>query len=293
MPETPEALLGHPAVLKTAPWCRQLDPFELAVVLSLMPQGFGRDASCAELLVRVSEMGGTIALGKAYFQRVNRTVGHFVKWRIAGVSGRGTRRAFHLRPEGFAALVLNVRRLDADPTNDPSEFELKREVVTVWALMLDQLKDLPAARPPPVMLDFLEHVDELTVGRRRILTPDVIEETFDIFAFIGRQRRQVESSLTAIEGLVTMVETSAVAFQGVDLRELVHPDLVDDADAASVLEVAAQLMTTRLPSLVLRARALRYRRYLDYLDDLVGMYGETFKGVDLGAYRRFRDQRAG
>ena len=36
------------------------------------------------------------------------------------------------------------------------------------------------------------------------------------------------------------------------------------------------------------ARTLRYRRHLDYLRDLGGLYGEGLKGVDLAAYRQLR-----
>jgi hypothetical protein len=59
--------------------------------------------------------------------------------------------------------------------------------------------------------------------------------------------------------------------------------LMAEPEAAALIR---GLAATQLPCLNLRATRLRYRRYLDYLDELAEMHGRELAVVDLALLRR-------
>lgn len=286
---SPEALLDHPAVTPAAPWCRKLDLFELALVLALQPAGLGRPMNRGELLAHVSSVGGSTPLGKTYFQKVNRAISKLVSWKIVRASGRGKTQVFALAPTGFASLLLNVRHLETDPTDDPSEFELKLVVVAAWSLMVDQLSDIKL-KPPAVagVSTFFGEVEAITIGGRLVVTPELVEDTFNVLRHVERQRARVEAMAAQAEAAAASIAESSDVFAQIDVGQLLDGEAAKDATLAKLIETAAEVIGARLPVLSARARALRYRRYLDYLRDLGGLYGEGLKGVDLAAYRQLR-----
>jgi hypothetical protein len=202
-------------------------------------------------------------------------------------SGEGRARSFTATPEGFAALLLNLGALRADPTLDGTEFELKRSLVAMLNLLFERLADLPEETPaPPEIERFFAEAGRIAVRGRKVITEEVERQALDVLRLIAEQRRQVESRLrSAREGL-------ARAGRGeegdVDLARLAENGFGEVssllAETPEALAALRRLARGAFPRLRHAAAALRYERYLEYLDGLASLYAAELKTVGLAAY---------
>src|SRR4051794_29774524 len=188
----PAFLLENPeSVLVEAPWCAVLDNLELGILLLAQPWVVGAGLRRADLERQLARLD--LPLGSVYFQRVKRAVARLEEAGAMRGSGEGRARSFVVTPEGFAALLLNLCVLVADPTLDGSEFELKRSLVSMLDLLFDRLQELPVeAGLSPETEGFFEDVDRLAVRGEPVITEEVEGQALDVLRLIAEQRRKME-----------------------------------------------------------------------------------------------------
>ena len=289
---TADILLSHPETVRpAAPWCVPLGNLELAVLLSAQPWITGTGASRSDLERRVADLGRELPIGPSYFQRVSRTVASLHGGGCLRAEGVGRNRRFVLSPAGFASLILNVQVLRVDPTIDGSEFELKRELVSMWNLLAEQIMASPPnVRLAPEFRRFFMEVDALTIWGRPVMTESVVREAFDVLALVARQRRQVEVLRESARGRLQLATAEAALVRSADLSNLQSPEAADEfallRDNPELAEMIRSLAVRAMPQLALEARIARYDAYLGYLEQLAKVYGRHLRQVDFGTFRR-------
>ncbi len=295
---TPDFLIAHPElVAAAAPWCARLEPLELGLVLLAQPWLAGAGLRRAQLERRLSRWARDLPLGAVYFQRVDRAVARLEAIGALRSEGGGRSRRFIATPEGFAAFVVNLRVLQADPTVDGREFELKRALVAMWSVAFRRLSELADdLGSDPELSRFLDEAERLEVWGQPLLTDRLMRQALDVLGLISIQRRCVQELLERTRRRLDELAAREEPLDGVDLSRVATalpagaaaPLLTNPATA----EVVRTLSTLALPAIGLRAQELRYRRYLDYLDDLSTFYAEELDEVDLAAVRRGRRESA-
>jgi hypothetical protein len=195
---SPAALLDNPEAAAEAPWCSTLDNLELGILILAVPWASAAGLRRAELERQLERLD--LPLGPLYFQRVKRAVARLEDIGALSASGEGRSRRFETTPEGFAALLLNLCVLRADPTLDGSELELKRTVVGLLNHLLEQVAELPEGEPllSPPMERFFAAVEELTVFGQPVISDDIEDKALDVLRLIAEQRRQVERLLNQL-----------------------------------------------------------------------------------------------
>ena len=287
---TPTYLLSNPdLVTPVAPWCAALDNLELGILLLSQPWLAGGGVRRADLERQLSQLARDLPIGQVYFQRVNRSVARLVDIEVLRVEGTGRSRRFVGTPRGFAAVILNLTVVRSDPTIDGREFELKRALVAMWNLVFERMSELPDETSLGSEAEsFFDEVERLEVWGRPVITDEVVDGALNVLGLIESQRRQVEARLEETERRLEQLRAPDELLAGVDLARLAEQvapgaSLADDPKAAAMVRATA---ATALPGLNLRAAELRYRRYLEYLDELVAMYSRELRVVDLGTMRR-------
>ena len=273
MERTVDFFLSHPElVTPTSPWCVRVDNLELGTLLLAQPWLVGEGIRRATLERRLAALAADLPLGAIYFQRVKRAVTHLVSIGAMDTIGEGRACRFVTTPRGFATLLINLRVVDADPTVDGAEFELKRALVSMWSLVLEQLNEVPdAALPAPSTPTerFFEQVEALEVLGTRLIDDAFVEEAFDVLRLIAEQRRQVTLLLEIAEVRLAGAETAARSAESIDLTRLVPetlaPGIFDDpsleaARRAGTLALVQHRVEGVLPTLHARASIDRYRQ---------------------------------
>jgi hypothetical protein len=285
----PEFLLTHPElVTPAAPWVVTLDNLELGVVLLAQPWLAGAGVRRAEIEHQLTHLAHELPVGPVYFQRVNRAVARLEQIGVLQGSGVGRARRFSATPAGLCALILNLQVLRADPTVDGSEFELKRALVAMCNLVADRLANLAGE----VTLDqgleeFFSRAEALEVWGQRVISDEATDSAFDVLRLLGLQRTRVEALLAASERRLESVRSGLAPLRRIELTAGGAVALGGrgalDFDQSATLATVRQLAASVLPELSLRATALRYRHYLDYLDGLRGFYTGELRVVRLGS----------
>jgi hypothetical protein len=295
----PAVLLHNPELVQAvAPWCVVLDNLELGILLLAQPWLASGGMRRADLERQLSHLAQDLPIGPVYFQRVNRAVARLEDMEAVSGEGSGRWRRFVVTPRGFAALILNLRVLHADPTIDGSEFEFKRALVAMWNLVLERVSELPEELPlDPALEDFFHEVEGLEVWGRRVVTDELVGRALDILGLIEVQRQRIAQLLEQTERRLEQLRAQGELLRDVDLADLAKrlapgaaASLMEDPAAAAMVRVLA---TTALPDLNLRVAALRYRRYVEYLDELATLYSRELRVVDLDAMRRLAGRAAG
>jgi hypothetical protein len=273
---TPALLLESPErVLPEAPWCAALDNLELGILLLAQPWVVGAGLRRADLERQLARLD--LPLGPVYFQRVKRAVARLEEIGAMRGSGEGRARSFLVTPEGFAALLLNLCVLHADPTLDGSEFELKRSLVSMLNLLFERLTELPVEEGvSPETERFFDEVERLAVLGERVITEEVEEQALDVLRLIAEQRRKVEGLLSMARDRLERVESEARTLSDADLGIL--------AEAPEALAAARELALHIFPRLGFSAPVLRYEQYLRYLDELASLYAGELKTVGLQSF---------
>jgi hypothetical protein len=269
--------------LPEAPWCGPLDNLELGILLLAQPWVAGAGVRRADLERQLARLD--LPVGPVYFQRVKRSVARLEEIGAMRGSGEGRTRSFLVKPEGFAALLLNLCVLREDPTLDGSEFELKRSLVAMLNLLFERLSELPEeAQPSPETEAFFDEAGRLTVLGERVITEEVEAQALDVLRLIAEQRRQVERLLKASRDRLTRAGSESGPAGSLDLAVLSDEasDLLISTPGA--LAAVHELATGVLPRLRHTAAALRYEQYLRYLDGLVTLYAAELKTVRLQEY---------
>lgn len=289
---TPEFLLANPNIVTpVAPWCRFLDNLDLGILLIAQPWDAIGELRRADLEQRLKQLALGLPLGAIYFQRINRAVAELEN--AGSLRGKGKERArtYRATPEGFAALILNLNVLRADPTLEGGEFEFKREMTAYWNLAAQGLVDAPAPPTPlPGMPEFFEAVDRVSVLGRPVMTPEVIEHTFDVSWLLRLQRRQVEQLEAQAKKRLEETITQAEFLRATDVSRLDFSELGEHGDALkknpAFLAVIRQLATSDAPVRSLRAQIARYRAYMAYLNELEATYAPAFNVVKMESFRQ-------
>ena len=276
---SPAFLLGNPgSVLVEAPWCGVLDNLELGILLLAQPWVVGAGVRRADLERQLARLD--LPLGPIYFQRVKRAVAGLEESGAMRGSGEGRARSFVVTPEGFAALLLNLCVLVADPTLDGGEFELKRSLVSLLDLLFDRLRELPVEEGlSPETDGFFAAVERLAVLGERVITEDVEAQALDVLRLIAGQRRQVEALLAAAREGLDRAEADPGTPASVDFMGLGAL-----TEAPEALAVIRDVVTGVLPRLGRSATVLRYEGYLRYLDDLAALYAGELGTVGLHSF---------
>jgi hypothetical protein len=283
--EPPPPALLLEASAPEAPWCTALDNLELGILLLAQPWVAGAGVRRADLDRQLARLD--LPFGAVYFQRVKRAVARLEEIGILHGSGEGRARSFAATPEGFAALLLNLCALRADPALDGGEFELKRSLVAMLNLLFERLADLPEEETPapPEIERFFDEVERVAVSGRRVITEEVERQALDVLRLIAEQRRQVERRLSAARerlahagGEGTDIDLSRLAENGFGE---VSARLAETPEALAALR---RLARGAFPRLRFAAAVLRYERYLDYLDGLASLYAAELTTVGLRAY---------
>ncbi len=286
MDVTPDLLLTHPElVLAVAPWCSWLDNQDLVILLLAQPWLAGRGLRRSELQEQLERMAGDLPLGPVYFQRISRAAEVLVARGQLAAEGGGRSRRYRTTAGGFAALLLNLQVLRADPTVDGSEFELKRALVAMWNLVTARLGGLASGlESSPEMAQLLEQLSGLKVWNRAVITEEVVANAFDILRLIHTQRERLTAleqetrrRQDAIDQRYRLVQASAGRPRG---GKAGRSDLDDS------LAVVGVVATGVAPRLQGEAALLRYRAYLHYLDGLQKLYARELPLVDLASVRR-------
>ncbi len=289
---TPEFLLQNPALVRpVAPWCALVDNFELGILLLAQPWIAGEGLGRADMERQLAELASEMPIGTVYFQRVSRAVADLEHRGALRGNGDGRNRRFSLTPAGFAALILNLHVLRVDPTLDGNEFELKRELVAMWNMLLDQLlASPPEIQIAPDVAHFFAEVDTLSLWGRPVLTPEIVRETFDILRLIQVQRDRVLQLKSAAGKRLSETRAQADLLRTADISRLDLGALGDRAailkDNPELLEMIRGLATSAMPQLSVQARIKRYEAYLGYLDGLTQTYSHELKVVDIDSFRR-------
>jgi hypothetical protein len=288
---TPDDLLNSTITRGVAPWCVALDNLELGIALLAQPWIEGTGLRRSDFERQLGALASSLPLGHVYFQRINRAVSNLESRGVLLGSGGDRDRRFVLAPEGFAALILNLHVLQADPTLDGREFEFKLELVAHWNLTLDRLLTSPPdIVPPSSMQSFFERVEQLTVLGKSLITFQVIKDAFSLTRLIGHQRANVTRLKSQAEARLAQTHTLTEFFRTADLSQLNLEGLTDQAvllkDSPAMQEVLRTIATSGAPQLNARAQIIRYETYLDYLDRLEHTYSSELKIVDINLFRR-------
>ena len=285
---SPAFLLEHPEIVTpAAPWCRWLTNLELAILLLTQPWLADGGLSRADLERQLGRLGAGMPVGPVYFQRVSRASA--VLEGRGQLVGQGTSRSrrFVLTPVGFAAMLLNLQVVRADPTVDAREFELKRALVSMANVVLDRLLELPQEGGLGSSLEaWFDAVDDLEVWGRPVMTVAVYADAFNVLRLVERQQERVRTLERFAEARLAGAATPAALARQARLADADAPaGPVADPDVADLLRTARSLATATLPQLAARADIVRYRAYQLYLAELATLYASELRVVDMGLFR--------
>ena len=280
----PSFLLCNPdLVLPDAPWCCWLNNVELGILLLAQPWMAEAGVGRSDLERQLGLLGAGMPIGPLYFQRINRTVAQLEKRGQLDALEGGRQRRFVLSPQGFAALLLNLQVLREDPTVDGAEFEMKRALASIGNVVLERVLELPRELEiAPDLERWFESVDEIRIWKQPVMTDEVFASAFSILELVEAQRRQIELLLVTAEDQLEDTRLRAEMLEQADLSQLP----IEGTDLDAVLGMARDLATGVAPRLAASARALRYRAYLSYLDDLTRMYSRELRVVGIQGFRR-------
>jgi len=289
--------LENPELIRAvAPWYTRLENLELGLLLLALPWIAGQGLRRADLERQLAALGPDLPVGPVYFQRVSRAAaGLEARGALAG-AGRGRRRRFSTTPEGFAALILNLRSLAGDPTVDGGEFELKRSLVAMWNVVAERLVDLPAELQDGGDVEtFFARLEAITIWGRPVITDEVMAEAFDVVGLVERQRRRVGDLRAAASAELERAEARARMVPASLFEPLVAAAAGGhrSADAGRVLDTVRAIATHAIPALRARSTLVRYDAYLRYLDELTTLYARELRVVDIGRFRAAFGRRAG
>jgi hypothetical protein len=290
----PDFLLGSPdLVTPAAPWCVPLDNLELGILLLTLPWIAAEGIRRADLERRLATLGPDMPVGTIYFQRVSRAVAALEQNTTLRGTGRGRQRRFVATPEGFAALILNLRTLRSDPTLDGSEFELKRALVAMWNVVAERIVELPVELSwTPDVDRFFERVETLTVLGRPVVTDALMSRAFDVLGLVDLQRRRVRAAREAAATELARAEARASLLRQAPVAALGLSGGADPEGATrQTLDAVRSLASHAIPALRVRATLVRYDAYLVYLDELTSLYAHTLKIVDIGRLRNVLGSR--
>lgn len=296
-PLDPAALLDA-AAPAPAPWCVRLDNLEMGIALLGQPWLAGEGLRRADLERQATRLAGDLPLGPIYFQRVKRAVAHLEEIGVLRGIGEGRARRFLLAPEGFAAFLLNLQSLTADPTLDGTEFELKRSLVSLWHLAFERLGGREGAQEevegPAGTEEFLAAAEEVRLLGEPVVTDRRMEEALDVLRLISRQRERMERRLAELldaprEGDGAAGDGRSFPFgPGLDPGRLAGASLEEAAAlVAAAPEAAAEvggLVARELPSLARQAAVLRYQQYLVYLERLAELHRGALRRAAIGPF---------
>jgi len=286
----------HPElVTAVAPWLTRLENLELGLLLLTLPWIAGKGLRRADLERQLSALGPDLPVGPVYFQRVSRAAAVLEARGALRGAGKGRSRRFTTTPQGFAALVLNLRALASDPTVDGSEFELKRSLVAMWNVVAERLVDLPPELQVGGEIDaFFEQLEAITIGGRPAVSDEVMAEAFDVVGLVERQRRRVGELRLAAAAELERAEARARLVPASLLAPLAATTAGGDRPAAGpVIEAVRAIATHAIPALRARSTLVRYDAYLRYLDELTTLYTRELRVVDIGRFRAAFGRRAG
>lgn len=290
---TPEVLLiGSPGlVTPVAPWCAILDNLELGLVLLGQPWIAAAGLRRADFERHLAELSAAMPLGNVYFQRINRVVADLEERGVLRGTGGGRDRRFTLTPQGFAALLLNLRVLRTpDPTLDGSEFEFKRELAAMWNLMMERiLASPPEVELAPAITSFFAEVDQLKIWGRPVITAEVIRDAFNVLRLIDLQQTNVVRLKAQAEERFTQTRAQVALLRNVDFSKIDWSAMGDGAaalkDNPALVEMVRAVATSAVPELGAEVQVARYASYLEYLDSLRRIYARELKVVDIAMFR--------
>jgi hypothetical protein len=288
---TPDFLLENPELITPiAPWCGRLDNLELGIVLAALPWLAGDGLRRADLERQIARLATEMPLGPVYFQRVKRAVARLEEIEALRGMDEGHGRRFLTTPRGFAAFLLNLYVLSADPTVDGSEFELKRSFLAICNLVMERLADLPVeVEVPPEIEGFFGEVEALTVLGERVITGEVAEEALDVLRLIASQRMLVDGLLQTARRRLVLAETGAAALRMLHLSRLEADAFARGTaflqDSPGGLSMIREMASGDVPRLSQRAAVLRYEHYLRYLDELGALHAKELNSDPLEAVR--------
>ena len=279
-----------------APWYARLENLELGILLLALPWIAGQGLRRADLERQLAALGPDLPVGPVYFQRVSRASAALEARGALGGRGRGRNRRFATTPEGFAALILNLRSLASDPTLDGSEFELKRSLVAMWNVVAERLVDLPAELQSGGEIEaFFARLEAIAVWGRPVVSDEVMAEAFDVVGLVERQRQRVRDLRAAAAAELERAEARARLVPASLLAPFTAAAAGSDrpADAGRVIETVRAIATHAIPALRARSTLVRYDAYLHYLDELTTLYTRELRVVDIGRFRAAFGRRAG
>jgi hypothetical protein len=289
----PERFLEHPAIGVLAPWCVRLDNLELVIALALQPVLAPKPLRRAELEEQLMRLADRLPVGPVYLQRVIRAVARLEEAGILRGAGAARSRRFTLTPEGFAALLVNLRVLDADPTIDGGEFELKKEIVSVWHLTIDQAKHEGglSIAVGSQLREFWDQVVQVSIGGLLVMPPDVVEDTLNLFRLIDRQRQRVLLLVERERIELKRDEEQVAFFRTADfatVAAMAPPGVNMTPELWEGMRLAAQTNAFVHTS---RSKLLRYQSFLGYLNSLDALYRPEFKDIEFEDLRRLAKGR--
>jgi hypothetical protein len=293
-PPSPSFLLHHPELVgPVAPWCSWLENLELGILLLAQPWLSGQGLRRSELQEQLESLASNLPLGPVYFQRVSRAAAVLEQRGQLRAQGAGRRRRYQTTAEGFAALILNLQVLRADPTLDGSEFELKRALVSLWNLVAQRMEGASeAGDDSPVMAALLNELGRLRVWDQPVITEQVLANGLDILRLVSTQRERLDA--LEAEARLRLEEAAAPhrlvgAPSSKPRRGRAAPPAAPVLkEALAMVRVVASAVAPRLAA---DAALLRYRAYGEYLEALARLYAREFRVVDLGAARRVLTRR--
>jgi hypothetical protein len=251
-----------------------LDNLELGIVLLAQPWLAAEGLRRADLERQIARLAAELPIGPVYFQRVKRTVARLEE--IGALRGTEDRR-FVATPAGFAAFLLNLYVLRADPTVDGGEFELKRAFAGMCSVVMERLAELPDDVEAPLEVEgFFAEVERLTVLGERVITDEVAEEAIDVVRLIASQRVLVDGMLQTARRRLAQAEMETAALRGLHLSRLSADTFARAAaflsGAPGGFSMIREMASGDLPRLSQRAAVLRYEHYLRYLDELAALH---------------------
>jgi hypothetical protein len=278
-PPSPSFLLHHPELVgPVAPWCSWLENLELGILLLAQPWLSGQGLRRSELQEQLERLAADLPLGPVYFQRVSRAASLLEERGQLRAPGAGRQRRYQTTAEGFAALILNLQVLRADPTLDGSEFELKRALVALWGLVAQRMAGAEdGVEASPGMDTLLEELERLRVWDQPVITEQVVADGLDIQRLIRTQREGLEELQAEAQ---RRLEASAAPHRLVGTppsrpgRRARGPAAAVLMEAMTMVRVVASGMAPRLAG---EAALLRYRAYGEYLDGLAKLYAKEFR----------------
>lgn len=289
---SPEVLLGSPElVTPVARWCAVLDNLELGLVLLSQPWIAGLGLRRADFERHLGELATSMPLGNVYFQRVNRVVADLEKRGVLLGTGGGRDRRFTLTPQGFAALLLNLRVLRTpDPTLDGSEFEFKRELAAMWNLMMERILESPPEHEfAPAITLFFTQVDQLQIWGRPVITADVVRDAFNVLRLIDLQQTNVARLKHQAEERFVQTRAQVSLLRNVDFSKIDWSAMGEGVaaikDDPALVEMVRKVATSVAPELGVEVQVARYSGYLDYLESLKRIYSRELKFVDISVFR--------